>query len=57
MDLLQAAAVDRGDGNWQSGYQYDAPGCAMHSSTSEICDGGTRHECHRLSSRKVMAIH
>lgn len=37
MQLMEAAAVEVGDGHWTSSYQYDTPGCALSSSRTDIC--------------------
>lgn len=40
MELLEAADVARGNGNWMSGGQYEGPGCSMRSFVSPVCVPG-----------------
>lgn len=35
--LLDVANVQRGDGNWSSGYQIDSIGCALRSEVTDVC--------------------
>lgn len=37
MQLLDVADVERGDGHWSAGYQFDAIGCVLYSVVSANC--------------------
>jgi hypothetical protein len=34
---MEAAEVERGDGHWSAGYQFDSVGCVLHSIISDVC--------------------